>query len=83
MVFTSPRIKQERKVSFKYNNRVCTTVNSHVNSSGSNDMNTHNSDNFIGNSNLPHINVHTKRSLNELITLHKETYTESSTSINE
>ena len=46
-------------------------------------MNTYNSDNVIGNSNLPRINVHTKRSSNELVPLQKETDTESSTSIND
>ena len=83
MVFTSPRRKQGRKVSFKSNKRRCTTVNSHDNSSESSDPNTYNSDNVIGNSNLPHINVHTERSLNKLVTLQKETDTDSSTSTNE
>ena len=45
-------------------------------------MNTYNSDNIIGKSNSPHINFHTKRSSNELVTLQKEADTESSTSIN-
>ena len=83
MVFTSPRRKQGRKVSFKYNNRISTTVNSYVNSSKSNDTNKYNSDNVIGNSNLPRVNVYTKLSLNELFDLQKETDTESSNIINE
>ena len=83
MVFTSPRRKQRRKVSLKYNKRRCTTITSHVKSSESNDQNTYNSDNVIGNSNLPLINNHTERSSNELVTSQKETDTESSTSINE
>ena len=83
MVFTSPRIKQGRKVSFKYNKSRCTTVKSHVNSSESNDQNTYNSDNAIENSKFPCINIHTKFSLNELITFQKESDTESSNIINE
>ena len=46
-------------------------------------MNTYISDNVIENSNIPRINIHTERSSNELVTLHKENNTESSTSINE
>ena len=61
----------------------CTTVNSHVNSSESNDLNTYNRDNFIGNANIPRINVHTELSSNELVTFQNETDTDSSTSINE
>ena len=60
-----------------------TTVNSYVKSTKSNDLNTYKRDNVIGNSNLPRINVHNKRSSNDLITLQKETDTESSTSIND
>ena len=45
-------------------------------------MNTTNSDDFTGNSNLPYINVLTKSSLNKLITPQKETETQSSISIN-
>ena len=67
----------------KSKRRRCTTVTSHVDSSESNDLNTYNSDNFIGNSNIPRINIHTKRSSNELVTLQKEINTESSTTINE
>ena len=83
MVFTSPKRKQWRKVSFRSNNRKCTTVSSHVKISKSNDPNTYNSDNVIGNSNLSCIRNHTERSSNELVTFQKETDTESSTSINE
>ena len=46
-------------------------------------MNTYNSVNVIGNSNLPCINVHTKCLSNKPVNLHKETDTYSSTSINE
>ena len=49
----------------------------------SNNPNTYNSDNVIGNQNLPHINVHTKHSSNKLVVLQKVTDTASSTSINE
>ena len=61
--------KQGSKFSFKYNKSICTTSNSHVNSSESNDPNTYNSDNVIGNSNIPRINIYTKHSSNELVTL--------------
>ena len=75
--------KQERNISFKSNNRRCTTLTSYVNSSKSNDPNTYNNDIVAGNSNLPHVNVHTKHSSNNLITLQKETNIESINSINE
>ena len=58
-------------------------VGSHVSSSENNNFNISKSDNVIVNSNLPHINDHTKSSLNKLITLQKETDTDSSTSIND
>ena len=83
MAFTFSRRKHGRKVFPKSYKSRCTIVTSHVNSSESHDLNTYNSDNFIGNSNIPRINIHTKRSSNELVTLQKETDTESSTSINE
>ena len=82
MVFTSSRIKQGRKVLYQYRKRRCITINSHINSSETNNLNTSKSDNVIRNSNLPRINVHTKSSLNKLITLQKETDTESNTIIN-
>ena len=59
----------------KSKKRRCTTVTSHVNISESNYLNTYNRDNVIGNSNIPHINVHTECSSNELVTLQKETDT--------
>ena len=59
VVLTSSRIKQERNVSYKYKKSRCITVNLQVNSSKSNNLNTSNSDNVIGNSNLPRINVQT------------------------
>ena len=45
-------------------------------------MNIPNSDNIIGNSNLPRINVQTKGSFNKIINFKKETDTESSIGIN-
>ena len=83
MAFASSGQKNGRKVFPKSKKRRCTTVTSHVDSSESNDLNTYNSDNFIGNSNIPRINVHTKRSSNELVTFQKETNTQSITSTNE
>ena len=43
-------------------NSRCTTVNSHANNTKSNNLNTSNSDNVIGNPNLTCINFKTKRS---------------------
>ena len=83
MEFTSSRRKKRRKILYISNKRRCITDNLHVNSSKSNNPNTYNSDNDIGNSNLPRINVHTKLSSNKLVTLQKEIDTESSTSTNE
>ena len=45
--------------------------------------NTSNTDNVVGNSNITCINVHAKSPRNKLITLQKQTDTESSTSIND
>ena len=56
---------------------------SQFNSRELNQPNKYNGDNVIGNSKIPRINVHTEHSLNELITFQKQSYTESSTSINE
>ena len=75
MVFMSSKIKQGRKVSFKSNRRICITVNSHFNSSETNHLNASNSNDAIGNSNLPRINVHTKISLNKLMNFQKDTDT--------
>ena len=83
MAFTSSRQKHGRNIFSKSKKRRCTTVTSCVNSSKSKNPNTYNSDNVLGNLNLPCINVHTKSSSNELVTLQKETDTDSSTSINE
>ena len=60
MVFKSTGRKQEMKVSFKSKKNRCIAVNSHFNSSETNNSKTSNSDDVIGNSNLPCINVHTK-----------------------
>ena len=73
MVFVSSRIKQGMKVLYKSKNRRCTTVISHVNSNESNNMNTSNSDNIIGTSNLPHGNVQNDSPFNALINLEKVT----------
>ena len=54
----------------------CANVNSHVNSSKSNNSNKSNSDNIIENLTLPHINVQAKVSFNTLITFQTETDTE-------
>ena len=83
MKFTSLRRKQGRNILYIYKKRRCVNVTSHVNSSESNYPNTYHSDNVIGDSNLPRINVHTKSSSNELVALQKENDTDSSTSINE
>ena len=82
MVFTFSRSKQGSKVAYRYKKRRCTTVNSHVNSSESNNPNISKSDHVIGNSNLPRINVQTKNLFNTLITWQTETDTESIISIN-
>ena len=76
MVFTLLRQKQGRKVSYKYKKRRFNNVNSHVNISESNNLNTSNLDNVIGNSNLLCINVQIKTSFNTLITFQKKTDTE-------
>ena len=83
MVYTLSRRKQVRNIYYIYNKRICTTVNSHINSNKSNNLNTPNSDNVIGNSNLPHINVQNNSPFNILITLQKEIDTESTVSIND
>ena len=82
MVFTSSRGKLLRKVSFKSKKMRRIVVNSYFNSSETNNSNTSNSDDVIGNPNLPCINVHTKNLLNKIINLQKETNTHSSISIN-
>ena len=61
--------KKREEVSSKYNKSKFITVNSHFNSSETNNSNTSNSDNVIENSNLPRINFHTESPLNKLITL--------------
>ena len=71
MAFTPSRSKHERKVLFKSNKRRCITVNSHLNSNETNNLNAPNSDDVVGNPIRPCINVHTKSSFNALITLQK------------
>ena len=48
------------KVLFKSNKRICVTVKSNFNNSETDNLNTSNSDDVIGNSNVPCIDVHTK-----------------------
>ena len=55
--------KKRRNILYISKNMICTTANSHVNSSKSNNLNTSKSDNVIGNSNLPSINIQTKVNL--------------------
>ena len=64
MSFMLSRRKKGNNISYISKKRRCITVTSHLNSSESNNPNAYNSDNVIGNPNLPHINVHTKRSSN-------------------
>ena len=82
MGFTFSRRKHGRKVSYKSKKRRCTTINSHANIRKSDNLNTSNSDDVIGNSKLPHINVQTEILFNKIITIQTETVTESSISIN-
>ena len=70
MAFTSSRREHGRRVFFKSKKDGCTIVNSHVNSSEKK-SNFSNSENVIGNSNLPSINFRTKISLDKIITLQK------------
>ena len=63
--------KQGKKVSFTSKRKICITVNPHFNSSEKYNPKSSNSNNVIGNSNLPRINVHTESSLNILINLQK------------
>ena len=71
MAFLSSRREQGSKILYIFKNRISTTVNFHAKSSESNNLNTSNNDNFIGNSNLPRINVQTESSFNTLITFRK------------
>ena len=73
MMFTLSRRKIGRKVFYNYRKRKCYTVNSHVKNIKTNNLNTSNSDNVKGNSNLPRINVQTKSPFNTLINLQKGT----------
>ena len=82
MVFTPYRWKHERKFAYKSKKRRYTTVNWHINSSKSNNPNTSNCYNVVGNSNLPHINVQTGSSSDTFITVKTEIDTGSSISIN-
>ena len=70
-IFISSRRRKGRKVSFKYRKSRCITVNSYFNSIETNNSNISSSDNVIGNSKLPRINVHIKISLNKIINFRK------------
>ena len=83
MVFMFSRRKKCQECLSKSRKRIFTTVNSHINSSESNNLNTSNGYIVIGKSKLPHINVHTKSSFNKLFTLKRETDTESSIGIHD
>ena len=65
------RREHGRKVLYKSNKRRCTTVISHVNSNKSNHLNTSNSDDVIGTSNLTQINSENGSPFNTFITLQK------------
>ena len=83
MVFTLSRSKHGKKCSYKSKKWRCTTVDSYINSSETNNKNTYKIDSCIGNSNLLHINIQTKISFNKLINLQTKTDTQSIMSIND
>ena len=83
MVFMSSRRKLGNNFSFNSKKSRCITVNSHFNSSESNNLNASNSDDVIENSNIPCINVHIKNLLNKIITLQKDTDTQAIIGIND
>ena len=83
MEFTFSRRKYVSKFLSKSKKRRCTNVNSHVNNSESNNSNTSNIDNVIGNSKLPLINAQTESYFNTFINLKKVTYTEPISSVND
>ena len=66
-VFKFPRKKQVRNVFNRYNKRRFITVNSYVDISKSNILNTSNSGGVIVNSNFPRINVQTRKTFNTII----------------
>ena len=72
-----------KKVLYKSKKMVCTNIISHDNNNKSNNLNTSNSDNVIGTSNLPYSNAHDDNPFNTPINLQKLIYTESSVSIND
>ena len=69
MVFNSPIRKKGRNVSYISKKRRCTNVNSHVNSSKSNNLIISNSDNVIRTSNLTHTNIQNESPFNTPISL--------------
>ena len=82
MVVTPSIWKQARNNQYIYIKIICTTIKSHVNSNEQNNL-ISNSYNVVVNSNLPRINVQTYSSFNTLITLLKETNTDSGVSFND
>ena len=72
MAFTSSRRKQRSNISYISSKIRCNIINSHINSSESNNPDTSNSDNVIGNPNFPHINVQNDSTFNTLFILPKK-----------
>ena len=74
MGYTSSRRKHGRKVLSNSKKRKCTTIISHSNINKSNNLNTSNSDNVIGTTNFPNVNVQNGSSFNTIITVQKGIY---------
>ena len=83
MVFTLSWGKQGQKVLYYSKKRICPDVISNTNRNKSNKLNISNSENVIGTSNLPHINVQNDSPFNTLINLQKVLDIESSLNIND
>ena len=83
MEFTLSRREQERKVQYISKKSIFTSVNSHVNGSKSNNLNTSNSDNVIGTSNLTYVNIQNDSPFNTFNNLKKVTDTDYSVIIND
>ena len=77
------RREHGRKVLYKSNKRRFTTIISHVNRNKSNHLNTSNSDNVIGNSNLTQINSQNGSPFNTFFNLQKLMDIDSSGIIND
>ena len=83
MGYTFSRGQYGKTFLSKYNKRRCTTVILHINRNEFNNLDTSNSNNFIGSSDLPHSNIQTDSPYNTLNNLQKLIDTESSVSIND